>query len=168
LARARHEIWAYGLRNPWRFSFDRATGALWCADVGQDRWEEIHIIEKGKNHGWNLMEGRHCFNPPRGCKTAGLVMPIQEYGRSDGISVTGGFVYRGKALPELVGAYIYGDYGSGRIWSLRVERGVVTEDRLLADTRQPISSFGEDEVGEIYVVLHGGGIAHLWRAPAGR
>ncbi|MGZ4869624.1 MAG: PQQ-dependent sugar dehydrogenase, partial [Halobacteriota archaeon] len=115
----REEIYAYGLRNPWRFSFDPVTGRLWAGDVGQDRIEEIDIVKSGGNYGWNIMEGTLCYSPPSGCNQTGLILPVWEYDHSIGYAVTGGFVYRSEMFPELVGAYVYGDYGSGRIWALR-------------------------------------------------
>ena len=153
----RGEIWAYGLRNPWRFSIDKTTNRLFCGDVGQNKYEEINIIERGKNYGWRIMEGLHCFNPEQNCDKTELVMPITEYDRSEGSSVTGGFIYRGKLLKELYGKYIFGDW-----------RGV-----LFALTEQPdkswkreqvkidfpdfknlnISSFGEDQDGELYIMV---------------
>jgi glucose/arabinose dehydrogenase len=151
-AQGRPEIWAWGLRNPWRFSFDRLTGQLWTGDVGQDVWEEVHIVEAGKNYGWNIMEGNHCFKPKFGCNEEGLELPITEYDHSVGESITGGFVYRGKEQPNLFGAYIYGDYGSGRIFAVRFgaeEEAQVTE---LVNTKHFIASFGEDENGELLVV----------------
>jgi glucose/arabinose dehydrogenase len=154
---ARPEIWAYGLRNPWRFSFDRATGRLFLADVGQNALEEIDLIVRGGNYGWNIMEGTRCFRPPSGCETAGLQLPIAEYGRADGCSVTGGHVYRGTRVRELAGRYLYGDYCSGRIWTLTESGGRWTSS-LLLETSMRISSFGEDEAGELYVVDHGGGV----------
>jgi len=129
----REEIFAYGLRNPWRFSFDPATGLLWAADVGQNRIEEIDNVQKGKNYGWNIMEGTLCYNPPSGCNQTGLEMPVWEYDHTLGYSVTGGFIYRGLEIPELTGAYIYADYGSGRIWSLRYD-GVNASNTELVDT----------------------------------
>ena len=151
-------IWALGLRNPWRFSFDRATGDLWIADVGQNRAEEIDFQPAanrgGENYGWSLMEGLECYRPA--CSAAGLVLPVLEYGRSEGCSVTGGFVYRGSRSPALRGTYLYGDYCSGRIWGLRRE-GERWVNRLLLDTELAISTFGEDEAGEVYVAGHGGG-----------
>lgn len=126
----REEIFAYGLRNPWRFSFDRETGLLWAGDVGQDRIEEIDIIKNGKNYGWNIMEGTLCYSPPSGCNKTGLEQPIWEYDHTLGFSVTGGFVYRGSRLTELKGAYIYGDYGSGRIWSLRYNGSSTSQHRV--------------------------------------
>jgi glucose/arabinose dehydrogenase len=118
-AGARGEIWATGMRNPWRFAFDQATGLLYVADVGQNRWEEIDIVPAsrgGLNYGWNLMEGADCYADP-GCKSDGLVLPALAYGHADGCSITGGFVYRGRASPSLVGQYFYSDYCSGWIRS---------------------------------------------------
>ncbi len=153
--KARPEIWAYGLRNPWRFCFDPVTKLLYAADVGQDRWEEVDIVEREKNYGWNIREGAHPFE--NGRPTTNLVDPIKEYGRHLGISITGGFVYRGKKIPALTGHYVYGDYGSGRIWALKYENGRVTADVELLDTTFAISSFGEDAAGELYVCDHLGG-----------
>ncbi len=154
------EIWAYGLRNPWRFSFDPVTGLLYAGDVGQNAREEIDIIKKGGNYGWNIMEGMICtpgVNPR--CKREGLELPILDYPRSTGISITGGFVYRGRDIPELCGAYIYGDYGSGRVMALRYDmKDGVTKTKTLLKTRLRISSFGEDEDHELYIVDHRGQI----------
>lgn len=158
------EIWAYGLRNPWRFSFDRATGALWVGDVGQNRLEEIDILRAGRNYGWNVMEGDLCFQPREGCRTDGLEMPVTVYGRAGGCSVTGGYVYRGRRLPSLFGAYVYGDYCSGNIWALRYDGSKVTEQLLIADTDLSITSFGEDESGEVYIV-DGKGRIYRFAAP---
>ncbi len=146
------EIWAYGLRNPWRFSFDRLTGELYAGDVGQNRYEEINLIEKGKNYGWNIMEGDHCYAPSFGCSQRGLQRPLVEYDHSEGYSVTGGFVYRGVAIPSLQGNYLYGDFGSGKIWGLTQINGRLRDLSLLMNTNINISSFGEDEAGEVYVV----------------
>ena len=158
---ARGEIWAYGIRNPWRFSFDRENGELWMADVGQNRFEEVNVVGRGLNYGWNTMEGSECFKPSRGCDAQGLEMPIAEYGREGGCSVTGGYVYRGARLPSLYGAYVYGDFCSGKIWALRYEGGQVTEQLELVDSRLEISSFGEDQSGEIFVLSFDGGIYRL-------
>jgi len=147
----REEIYAYGLRNPWRMSFDPVTNWLWAGDVGQSRLEEIDIIEKGKNYGWRIMEGNLCFNPSSGCNMTGLVKPIWEYGRSLGISVTGGHVYRGRSVPALVGAYIYGDFGSGRIWALRYDGVNPPVNTELMDTSLGIASFGIDKNFELYL-----------------
>lgn len=149
----KEEIYAYGLRNPWRFSFDPVTGRLWAADVGQDLWEEIDIIEKGKNYGWRITEGNHCFNPPSDCDTAGLTMPIWEYGHDDqgGCSITGGYVYRGTKFPELYGKYIYADFCSGRIWALHYDGKNPVTNSLLLTENVNISSFGIDKNNEIYI-----------------
>ena len=149
---AREEIWAYGLRNPWRFTFDRETGDLWLADVGQNRFEEVDLIRRGLNYGWNVMEGTHCFAPSSGCDRTGLQLPIIEYGHREGCSVTGGYVYRGSRLPMLSGAYVYGDFCSGKIWGLRYDGTEVSEHLELADTGLNISSFGEDQSGELYIL----------------
>lgn len=146
----REEIYAYGLRNPWRFSFDRATGTLWVADVGQNRREEIDLVESGKNYGWNVMEGTLCYSPQAGCNQTGLELPVWEYGRDEGTSVIGGFVYRGSTLTGLDGAYVYGDYGSGKIWALRFDGISSFVNTLLVDTTLSISSFGLDADNELY------------------
>lgn len=154
----REEIFAYGLRNPWRFSIDAESGQIWAGDVGQNRIEEIDRIEKGRNYGWNRMEGSDCFdpqnpnNPPANCDTSGLTLPVVDYGRSLGNSVTGGYIYRGSLRPEFAGAYIYGDFGSGRLFLLRYENGMVTADSMLIDTNFGIASFGTDENDELYLV----------------
>lgn len=161
---ARPEVWAYGLRNPWRYSFDRATGDLWIADVGQNAWEEVNFQRAasrgGENYGWRRMEGTHCFNPSSGCDDGTLTLPVLEYGRDDGCSVTGGFRYRGARFPAMRGVYIYGDYCSGLI------RGAMPgvtgfSDVLELRSGLSISSFGEDQSGEIYVVSHDGTIYRL-------
>ena len=154
---ARGEIWAYGLRNPWRFSFDRETGDLWAADVGQNRYEEVDLIRPGRNYGWNVMEGAHCYRGAE-CDTRGLEFPVAKYGRDGGCSVTGGYVYRGRRLPTLYGAYLYADFCSGKIWALRHDGAAVTEQMLIADTGLSISSFGEDASGEVYVVTFEGAV----------
>ena len=165
----RPEIWALGLRNPWRYSFDRASGDLFIADVGQGRWEEVNYVPApmgtagGRNFGWNVMEGNHCFKPPKNCRRAGLAPPILEYGHDQGCSITGGYVYRGQAVPELVGAYLYGDYCSGTVWAARWT-GQGWESQVLLRTQAKISSFGEDAVGEVYLVDHQGRIYRM--APA--
>ena len=158
---ARGEIWAFGIRNPWRFSVDMESGEMWMADVGQNRFEEVNIVRRGLNYGWNVMEGSSCFKPSRGCDVQGLEMPVAEYGRDDGCSVTGGYVYRGERLPSLYGAYVYGDFCSGRIWALRYEGGQVTEQLEVVDSRLEISSFGEDQDGEILVLSFDGGMYRL-------
>jgi glucose/arabinose dehydrogenase len=158
----RPEIWAYGLRNPWRFSFDAATGRLWAADVGQDSREEIDVIERGKNYGWRITEGTLCTpGVSRSCSTGGLEPPVSEYGREEGVSVTGGFVYRGAAIRDLCGVYLHADYGSGRVWGLRVDGQRVTERRQLVGGGGRWSSFGEDASRELYIVDHRGGIYRI-------
>ncbi|MEX2542306.1 MAG: PQQ-dependent sugar dehydrogenase [Trueperaceae bacterium] len=165
---ARPEIWAYGLRNPWRFSFDRETGDLWIADVGQNVWEEINLQAAGsgggENYGWNVMEGAHCFEPSEGCDREGLVLPVIEYDHDQGCSVTGGYRYRGSALPGLAGVYVYADYCSGEIWgaSPNDEGGWTSESLLQSGVR--VSAFGEDESGELYLADHGGGAIYRLRA----
>jgi glucose/arabinose dehydrogenase len=151
------EIWAFGLRNPWRFSFDRSGGRLFLADVGQDRFEEVDIITKGGNYGWNIMEGFHCFNPPSGCNMAGLILPIAEYSHSEGNAVIGGFVYRGSAVPALKGLYVFGDLGTGKIWTLQETSPNMFTRTLVTTTGKTISSFGQDQAGELYLVDYGGG-----------
>lgn len=158
---ARGEIWAYGLRNPWRFSFDRCTGHLFLADVGQNRWEEIDLVEKGGNYGWNIMEGAHCFNPPTGCDRSGLEPPIADYGHDQGCSITGGYVYRGRQYPNLIGHYFFGDFCSGRIWSLHQDASGEWVVNPLLNTDLRISSFGEDGQGELYVIDHRGDVYRL-------
>lgn len=158
----REEIYAYGLRNPWRFSFDPETGWLWAGDVGQNQKEEIDIIEKGGNYGWNIMEGSQCYSPSSGCDQTGLELPLLDYGRDLGYSVTGGFVYRGSKLPGLTGAYIYGDYGSGRIWALQYEGVKDSVNTELLDTNFDISSFGVDDENELYICALNGKIYKLY------
>lgn len=157
----KQEVFAWGLRNPWRFSFDAATGRLWAGDVGQVTWEEIDVVEKGKNYGWDCREGAHPYEPaderaPSCAGTRDFVDPVWSYGRNEGISVTGGYVYRGASLPDLVGWYVYADYGSGRVWALRLD-GATPVNRLLVDTDILISSFGVDEQGELYLCAHNPG-----------
>ena len=158
----RSEVWAYGLRNPWRFSFDRDTGELWAGDVGQNQWEEIDLIERGGNYGWNVLEGNHCFRPSRGCETSGKEPPVWEYSLDgEPCSVIGGYVYRGEAIPWLRGAYIYGDFCSGEVFGLRYVDGQVMEHQMLAETDLSIMSFAEDSSGELYLLSQGSGIYRL-------
>ena len=153
----REEIFAYGLRNPWRFSFDPVTGFLWCGDVGQGAREEIDRIENGENYGWRIMEGTLCYNPSTGCDTTGLTLPIWDYGRTSGASITGGYVYRGQNIPALVGFYVYGDFISGRIWGLKYNGpGSVTNVDLDTLSANSVTSFGVDEPGELYCCTLGG------------
>ncbi|MCA1733491.1 MAG: PQQ-dependent sugar dehydrogenase [Acidobacteria bacterium] len=166
---ARPEIWSYGLRNPWRFSFDRRTHDLFIADVGQNEWEEINVqaggSRGGENWGWRLMEGMHCFDPLAGCNDGSLTLPVLEYGRSEGCSVSGGYRYRGSASPPLDGIYVYGDFCSGRIWGARANPNGTWTTELLLDTTFSISSFGEDEQGEIYVADISGAIYRITGPP---
>jgi glucose/arabinose dehydrogenase len=159
------EIWALGLRNPWRFSFDRLTGDLYIGDVGQGDWEEIDIIPAGSrgvmNFGWNIMEGMQCFGRAD-CSTQGLFLPAAVVGThaDDGCAVTGGYVYRGPALPEWQGIYLFGDYCNGRVWGLR-PLSVGWDHQLLFQTPHRITSFGEDEAGEVYLLDRAGGVYRL-------
>jgi glucose/arabinose dehydrogenase len=159
------EIWSYGLRNPWRFSFDRATGDLYIGDVGQDKFEEVDVAPassgsgKGLNFGWNIMEAAHCYNAST-CNQTGLTLPVFEYPHSQGCSITGGYVYRGAAIPALQGLYFFGDFCQGSVRSFRYQGGSATE---LTDwpTLRPggsITSFGEDAAGELYVVIQSGSV----------
>jgi glucose/arabinose dehydrogenase len=150
------EIWAYGLRNPWRFSFDTASGRLFAGDVGQNAREEIDIVTRGANFGWNTMEGTLCFNPPSGCNQTGLTPPIHDYGRTDGGTVIAGFMYRGSGVSGLQGFYVFGDFISGRIWALREDASTWTRFELLS-TGRSISSLGRDSAGELYVLDYGAG-----------
>jgi uncharacterized repeat protein (TIGR03806 family) len=150
------EIWAYGLRNVWRLSFDRLTGTLWAGDVGQDLWEEIDVIVRGGNYGWNLREGTHPFRPNLAKGDEKLIEPVIDYHHSVGKSVTGGVVYRGKRLPDLYGAYLYADFVSGTIWALRYDGQKMTHNQVIAQSKLPVSSFGEDESGEVYFTAFDG------------
>ncbi len=154
---ARGEIWAYGFRNPWRFSFDRPSGALWLADVGQNAREEIDLIIRGGNYGWSRMEGTLCVPASVStCDRTGLTLPILDYPTRDGnCAITGGFVYRGNAAPSVRGSYIYGDFCSGRIWALQYNGSQVVENTLLVDSTLSITSFGVDSRGELYVLDRG-------------
>jgi glucose/arabinose dehydrogenase len=152
----RDEIYAYGLRNVWKFSFDASTGQLWAGDVGQNTREEVSIIERGGNYGWRIMEGKDCFSP-KNCEQASLKKPVWEYfhASGDGQSITGGFVYRGRKLPALIGKYIYGDYLSGKIWALTIREDGTVFNEILLDHDGLISSFGEDKDKELYVCSYG-------------
>ena len=182
------EIWAYGLRNPWRFSFDRLNGNMFIADVGQNLWEEINIIEYGdtelKNFGWNILEGNHCFPEETNCKKDGFNHPIFEYPNNanyvktllgikqknmDGCSITGGYVYRGKEIKKLYGKYIFGDYCTGKVWSIDINNGIAgnladhTSNILNGMNKKTfyLSSFGENNQGEIIIVDYNGSIYKL-------
>jgi glucose/arabinose dehydrogenase len=153
-ADARPEVWAYGLRNIWRMAFDRKTGKLWASDVGQNLYEEVDLIRKGGNYGWNRREGLHPFGARGSGPREEFIEPIWEYHHDVGKSLTGGAVYRGARLPELDGCYLYGDYVSCKIWALRYDdaKGRVVANRPIKDRNKPIFSFGEDEKGEIYLL----------------
>ena len=160
----RGEIWAWGLRNPWRFAFDPTSGLLYIADVGQSDWEEIDAEPArsgGLNYGWNVMEGRHCYGSST-CDEQGLVQPILEYGHDEGCSITGGFVYRGGAMPDLQGAYFYSDYCSGWLRSLRYDGTAIGEERSWdVGSLGQVLSFGEDAAGELYVLSANGTVYRL-------
>lgn len=165
---AESEIWAYGLRNPYRIAFDPATGDLYIGDVGQGTREEIDVglaaRGGGENYGWNVTEGTLCFDPPNGCDRTGLTMPVLDYTHGEGCSVTGGVVYSGCRMPDLVGTYFYGDFCSGFVRSFRLVNGVATEERdWTADLEGigSISSFGTDALGEVYVVDYDGEVYRL-------
>jgi glucose/arabinose dehydrogenase len=156
-AKVRPEIYAYGLRNPWRMSFDMQNGTLWTGDVGQGEREEINVITSGGNYGWKILEGTSCFSGD--CETTGLTAPVFEYGHDNGDrSITGGFVYRGAAIPSLNGKYIYGDFVSGRIWSLNTADNTI---ELVLESRLSIASFGTDNDNELYVCAFDGSIYKL-------
>lgn len=156
-AGAKKEIWAFGLRNPWRFSFDRLTGDLYTADVGQDDYEEINFQKNsspgGENYGWRKMEGKHCFNPATGCNNGTLSLPVLEYNHSAGCSITGGYVYRGIKIPAIAGMYLYADYCTGFIRGAKKVNGVWTTTLLLS-TSHNVSTFGQDQAGELYIANH--------------
>jgi glucose/arabinose dehydrogenase len=168
---ARPEIWAYGLRNPWRFSFDRVTRDLYIADVGENFREEVDFQLStsggGENYGWNIMEGTLCFNPPTGCSQTGRVLPVYEYDHGQGCSITGGYVYRGSRLPTLAGHYFYADYCRGWVRSFRYVGGAVTNQRDYTPefgTLGNVTSFGEDTRGELYITTQAGSVYRI--APA--
>lgn len=149
------EIWAYGVRNPWGMHFDGAT--LWFADVGQDDWEEVNRGVAGGNYGWNIREGKHCYEALM-CESSGFVEPIAEYSHSDGRSVTGGVVYRGPSIPALDGRYIYGDFTNGKIWSVATDGGAPT---LYASSELMISAFGQDKQGRLYIADYRAGVLRV-------
>lgn len=153
---ARGEIWAYGLRNVWRFSFDRETGQMWAGDVGQNRYEEIDIIVKGGNYGWKIREGKHDFSSPRFSSPDPLIDPVYEYPHSLGLSITGGYVYRGKKFPEFYGAYIYADFQTRRVWALWYDGHEVIKQMELFVSPGLVASFGEDTDGELYLCCFNG------------
>ncbi len=167
-AGARGEIWDIGLRNPWRFSFDRSTGDLYIADVGQSAQEEVDVSTsasgggRGVNYGWNRMEGRSCFASDP-CDQTGLVLPVVQYSHADGCSISGGYVYRGSAIPALQGHYFYSDFCQGWVRSFRLENGVAADQRAWAELAPGgnVPSFGEDAAGELYVISAGGSVYRI-------
>ena len=159
-AGARPEVYSYGHRQVWKYSFDRPTGRLWAGDVGQDLWEMIHLVRKGGNYGWSVNEGSHPFRPLRKKGPTPILPPIIEHSHNDFRSITGGYVYHSRRLPELRGAYIYGDYDTGRVWSFRYEHGKVSQHRELADTQIRIVAFGQNRDGEVYLLDFVGGQLH--------
>lgn len=162
---ARGEIWAYGLRQAWKFSFDKQK-RLWAGEVGQDLWEMIYLIRGGGNYGWSVREGRHPFRPERSKGPTDFVDPIVEHPHSDFRSITGGYIYESSRLPELRGAYIYGDYDTGKLWSLRIDGTKVVENRQLTDTQIRIVEFAQDTAGDVYLVdFAGGGLHKIVTAP---
>ena len=158
VAGAREEIWAYGLRNPWRMAFDRASGRLWVGDVGQNRFEEIDVVERGGNYGWNRLEGAHCFEPRSGCDEEGVTLPIAEYSHDLGCSVTGGVVYRGREVPSLAGSYLFADFCGDAVWALPPGGGEAVEITRGAES---VAAFGTDLAGEVYLLAFGGPIVRI-------
>ncbi|MEO8538931.1 MAG: PQQ-dependent sugar dehydrogenase [bacterium] len=163
-ADAKKEIWAYGLRNPWRFTFDRSTNDLWIGDVGQDKYEEVDFqlagSSGGENYGWKTMEGTHCYQPQDGCSQSNLVLPIFDYDHDEGCSVTGGYVYRGKAVAPLVGRYLFTDYCSGKLWASTATGDGKFSTATIGKLPQGVTAFGEDESGELYFVVDSEGAVY--------
>jgi len=160
----RKEIYAWGLRNAWRCSFDPVTHWLWAGDVGQGAWEEVDVIENGKNYGWKVMEGFHCFSPSAGCDTTGKTLPVWEYENGGGsCSITGGYVYRGPNVPSLDGKYIYGDYCSRKIWALEYDGINPPTNEFLLFSPYNISSFGVDQNNELYITTFNGNDGKIYR-----
>jgi glucose/arabinose dehydrogenase len=158
----REEIWAHGFRNPWRYSFDPVSGWLWLGDVGQSAWEEVDVVGKGLNYGWDILEGSHCYPSPP-CDSTGLELPVWEYNHPGGASrsITGGYVYRGADIPELLGKYVYADYVTGEIWALAYDGVNPAVNDTLFDTSLRISSFGVDENGGLFLISYLDGT--IWR-----
>lgn len=158
-AGAKGEVWAYGLRNPWRMAFDRDTGTLWVADVGQNAVEEVNTVRRGQNLGWRIMEGDRCYNPSSGCDRTGLVLPVATYTHSGGrCSITGGPAYRGVAVPEVSSTYLYADYCSGELWALPLDGG---EPAIVARGLNNVTSMATDSAGRIYLLRQGRAISTL-------
>jgi len=170
IAGVRGELWNYGLRNPWRFSFDRQTRDLYIADVGQAEREEVDVQPAGgggENYGWSTMEGSGCYPPGSSCDKSGLTLPVLEYGHGAGCSITGGYVYRGTALPDIVGTYFYSDYCTGFLRSFKWQGGMITEQQSWPGAEPPgnVTSFGEDLAGELYILTIEGGVYKLVAEP---
>jgi len=165
-AGARPEIWAFGLRNPWRIGFDPVTGDLWTGDVGQESWEAVYRIERGGNYGWSLVEGSHPFHPHKPQGPGPILPPVAEHPHAEARSVIGGYVYRGTRLADLAGAYVYADHETGKLWALRVEGDDVVEHRELARTGFQISSFGRGRDGELYMLAYSGEVLRLAYSPS--
>ncbi len=163
------EVWAYGLRNPWRFSFDRPTGRLFAGDVGQNNWEEVDLIKGGGNYGWNIMEGKHCYPPSvSNCDQTGLTLPVAEYAHDSegGTAIIGGFVYHGPGIPGLEGTYVFGDLSSGHVWGLKQDSAGTWHSTLVLSHSLTVSGFGQDASGELYLLDYGhGAIMRLTAAP---
>ncbi len=157
---ARGEVWAYGLRQAWKFSFDKPTGRLWAGEVGQDLWESIHLIKRGGNYGWSVVEGTHPFRPQRKKGPTPIQKPVVEHPHSDFRSITGGYVYHGSRLKRLQGAYVYGDYDTGKVWAFRWNGEKATDHRELVDTQYRLVGFGQDNEGEVFLLDHIGGRIH--------
>lgn len=164
----RGEIWATGLRNPWRWSFDRSSGLLYLADVGQNRWEEVNVAPAatpGVNYGWRTMEGPDCFNPSSGCNRTGLHLPVLSYGHDEGCSVTGGVVYRGQDIPGLVGHYLYGDFCGGWVRSFRLDGDTAADREERFTGVGNVVSFGEDRDGEVHILTGDGRVLRIAPSP---
>lgn len=152
----RPELWAFGLRNPWKMSFDRATGALWCGDIGWELWEMVHLIRRGANYGWAAYEASQPIKPHTASPLAPVTPPVVAHPHSEAASITGGFVYHGKLYPELAGAYVYGDYATGKVWALWHDGKQIVRHEEIADTPHAIIAFGQDEAGELYYLHYAG------------
>ncbi len=161
----RPEIWAYGLRNPWRYSF-APDGRMVVADVGQDEIEEVTVVGRGENHGWKIREGDQCFEPDEGCQTEGLVDPVYTYNHDEGVSITGGYVYEGARVRGLKGVYLFGDFVSGRLWGMKIpaDRAPVKDAMALGKWPLLVSTFGKDASGEVYVANYSDGTIHRFAA----
>jgi glucose/arabinose dehydrogenase len=151
---ARPETYAYGLRQPWRVVIDRATSQIWVGNQGQDLWEQIYLIDRGANYGWSIVEGTHKFNDDQKAGPTPISKPVAEHPHAEARAMTGGLIYKGSALPELYGAYLYGDYSTGRIWGIRHDGTKVTWHKLIADSTLQITAFGTDSKGEILICDH--------------